>query len=210
MKRFVLAAAIVAFALAPMTTHAQKGWKVRADRSTNASDPDGAGDIKFMEMGGGYHAINPTAAVYWNPANTATGAYTLKASFKQLKQSGHNNFLGLVFGGSDLEGPTQAYMYFMVSQDGTWMIKKRAGDGGRANSPTVVAATPSDAIKKLDEAGTATNALEVRVSADKIDFVVNGTVVHSMPKGDTKTDGIVGFRVNHLLEAMVMGFGVTK
>lgn len=210
MKRYVLAVALAALAIAPMTTHAQKGWKLRADASTDVKDPDAPGDIKFMEMGGGFHAINPTAAVYWNPANTASGAYTLKATFKQLKPSGHTNFLGLIFGGSNLEGPTQAYTYFVIAQDGTWTIKKRTGDGGRANAPTVVAKTPSDAIKKLDEAGTATNTIEVRVGAAKVDFVINGTVVHSMPKADVVTDGIAGIRVNHLLEAMITGFGISK
>ena len=47
----------------------------------------------------------------------------------------------------------------------------------------------------------------MRVGADKVDFVVNGTVVHSMPKSGLKTDGIYGLRVNHQLEVMVDGFG---
>jgi len=54
------------------------------------------------------------------------------------------------------------------------------------------------------------NALEVRVGADKIDYAVNGTVVHSMPKAGTKTDGIYGIRVNHLLEVQIDGLSVTK
>lgn len=207
MKRFVLAAAIAVFALAPITTHAQKGWMVRADRSTNASDPDGAGAIKFMEMGGGFHAINPTAAVYWNPANTASGNYTLKASFKLMKPSGHSNYYGLVFGGSNLEGPTQAYTYFVVSQTGEWLIKKR--DGDTVTAP-VAPKTANDAVKKPGEDGTSVNALEVRVGADKVDFVVNGTVVTSLPKAGMKTDGMAGIRVNHQLEVMITGFAVTK
>ncbi len=207
MKRFVLAAAIAVFALAPITTHAQKGWMVRADRSTNASDPDGAGAIKFMEMGGGFHAINPTAAVYWNPANTASGNYTLKASFKLMKPSGHSNYYGLVFGGSNLEGPTQAYTYFVVSQTGEWLIKKRDGDTVTAS---VAPKTANDAVKKPGEDGTSVNALEVRVGADKVDFVVNGTVVTSLPKAGMKTDGMAGIRVNHQLEVMITGFAVTK
>lgn len=207
MKRLVLAAAVALFAIAPMTTHAQKGWMVRADRSTSASDPDGAGAIKFMEMGGGLHAITPQAAVFWNPANTATGNFTAKASFKLMKPSGHTNYYGLVFGGSNLEGPTQAYTYFLVAQDGTWLIKKR--DGDTVTSP-VAPKTPNDAVKKPGEDGTSVNALEVRVGADKVDFVVNGTVVNSMPKAGLKTDGIVGLRVNHLLEVMITGFAVTK
>jgi hypothetical protein len=207
MKRFVLAAAIAAFAIAPVVTHAQKGWKVRADRSTNASDPDGAGNIKFMEMGSDFHAVNPQAAVYWNPTNTATGNYTLKGSFKLVKPSGHTNYYGLVFGGSDLEGPTQAYTYFVVGQDGTWLIKKRDGDTATSN---VAPKTPNEAVKKPGADGTSVNALEVRVAADKVDFVINGTVVHSMPKAGLKTDGIAGIRVNHQLEVMISGFAVAK
>jgi hypothetical protein len=77
---------------------------VRADRSASASDPDGAGAIKFVTMGTGFHATNPQAAVYWNPANTATGNYTVKGTFTLIKPSGHTNYYGLVFGGGDLDG----------------------------------------------------------------------------------------------------------
>jgi hypothetical protein len=207
MKRYVLAVALAAIAIAPITTDAQKGWKLRADRSTDVKDPDAPGDIKFMEMGGGLHAINPQAAVYWNPANAPTGAYTLKGTFKLLKPSGHANYYGLVFGGRNLEGSTQSYTYFLVAQDGNWLIKKRDGDTATSS---VAPKTPNDAVKKPGEDGTSVNALEVRVGADKVDFVVNGTVVHSMPKAGLTTDGIAGIRVNHQLEVMITGFAVTK
>lgn len=207
MKRYVLALAIAAVAIAPMTTHAQKGWKMRVDRSTQASDPDAPGDVKFMDMSGTLHVITPQAAVFWNPANTATGTYTLSGQFKLMKPSGHTNYYGLVFGGSNLEGPTQAYTYFLVAQDGTWLIKKRDGDTVTSN---VAPKTPNGAVQKPQADGTSENALQVRVGADKVDFVINTTIVHSMPKSDLKTDGIVGFRSNHLLEVQVTHFGVTK
>jgi hypothetical protein len=52
----------------------------------------------------------------------------------------------------------------------------------------------------------------VRVSGDTVTYVINGTVVHTMPKADLKapTDGIVGFRVNHVTEVQVDGFEVQK
>jgi hypothetical protein len=65
-------------------------------------------------------------------------------------------------------------------------------------------------VKKPGGDGKSTNALEVRVTPAKIDYVVNGTVVNSMPKGDVKTDGTYGIRINHLLEVMVDGFGLSK
>jgi len=41
---------------------------------------------------------------------------------------------------------------------------------------------PNEGVKKPDASGYATNILEVQIVGDKIDFAVNGVVVHSMPK----------------------------
>src|SRR5437867_8079411 len=208
MKRFAVLASLALIVTVPLVAEAPKGWKVRADRSTSASDPDAAGAIKFVTTASGFHATTPQAAVFWNPANTITGNYTLKGTFKLLKPSGHTNYYGLVFGGSDLEGAAQSYLYFLVAQDGSWLVKRRNGEATENIAPK----TPSDAVKKPDASGQSTNALEVRVGADKIDFVVNGVVVHSEPKSGAtaKTDGIYGIRVNHLLEVQVDGLTASK
>ena len=201
---------VVTFALLTCLSaaaQAPKGWKMRVDRSMEASDPDGTGEIKFVTMGSGFHATNPQAAVYWNPANNVTGSYTLKGTFVLQKPSGHANYYGLVFGGSGLEGAQQKYTYFLVAQNGTWLIKTRDG----AATANVVGRTPNDAVKKPGEDGKSTNALEVRVGGDKTDFVVNGTVVHSAPKSASlMTDGLWGARVNHQLEVHIDGLRVSK
>jgi len=189
-----------------LMAQAPKGWMVRADRSTSASDPDGAGAIKFVTMGTGFHATNPQAAVYWNPANTATGNYTVKGTFTLQKPSGHTNYYGLVFGGADLGDAKQAYTYFLVAQDGSWLVKHRNGEA----ATDVLPKAPSDAVKKPGADRKSINALEVRVGADKIDYVVNGTVVGSSPKSAAKTDGIYGIRVNHLLEVHIDGLSAGK
>ncbi|MFN7983007.1 MAG: hypothetical protein U0Q11_14205 [Vicinamibacterales bacterium] len=132
--RFMTTAALILVSAIALSAQAPAGWKQRLDRSTSASDPDGAGAVKFVAMDNGFHATNPTAAVYWNTANTATGNYTVKGSFKLIKPSGHVNYYGLVFGGSNLEGATQSYLYFMVAQNGSWLLKRRDGD---ANAPTI-------------------------------------------------------------------------
>ena len=103
MKRYRYVAALTLIAFAALA-QAPKGWKMRVDRSPSASDPDAPGDIKFVTMGSGFHTTNPAAAVYWNPSNTASGTYTLRGTFTLMKPSGHNNYYGLVFGGSALEG----------------------------------------------------------------------------------------------------------
>jgi hypothetical protein len=208
MTRHATLALLGLVAVAPLVAQSPAGWKMRVDRSTSASDPDAAGAIKFVTEGAGFHCTNPQAAVYWNPANSASGAYTLKGTFTLMKPSGHVNYYGLVFGGSGLEGADQTYLYFEVAQNGTWLIKSRNGTA----TPPISDKTPSDAVKKPDDTGKSTNVLEVRVGADKVDFVVNGTVVHSEPKTGAlaKTDGTYGIRINHLLEVQVDGFGVSK
>ena len=208
MKRYVPVVLLALAAITPLAAQAPQGWKMRVDRSASASDPDAAGDIKFVKQGSGFHATNPQAAVYWNASDTASGTYTLKGTFTLMKPSGHNNYYGLVFGGSGLEGAQQSYLYFVVAQNGTWLIKSRTGD----STATIAPKTASEAVKKPEAGGQSTNALEVRVGADKVDFVVNGPVVHSEPKSGlmAKTDGIYGIRVNHLLEVQIDNLGVSK
>src|SRR5512135_350165 len=104
MRRCVFVGLLVCAAIAPLVAQAPKGWLLRIDRSTSASDPDAAGNVKLASVGAGFHATTPQAAVFWNPANTAAGVYTLKGTFTLLRPSGHTNYYGLVFGGTDLGG----------------------------------------------------------------------------------------------------------
>jgi hypothetical protein len=203
MSRFFSLALALLFAVAPLAAQGTAGWKLRVDRSTSASDPDGAGEVKFMAMGSGFHAVNPQAAVFWKPGENATGTYSLKGQFTLLKPSGHTNYYGLVFGASNLEGPQQTYMYFMVAQDGTWLIKRRVGDATED-----VAMMSSPAVRKPGANGQSVNLLEVRVTADTIVYSVNGTTVHTTPKAGltASTDGEYGFRINHRLEVQVDDF----
>ena len=208
MRHFIGLALAAVLALAPAFAQAPKGWKLHTDHSSDAADPDAPGADKFVVSGSGFHATNPMAAIYWNPANTASGSYTLKGTFKLIKSTGYDEYYGLIFGGSALEGPMQSYLYFMVTDDGTYLIKRR--DGGSTQG--VSQKTQSPAVHKPDASGMATNTLEVRVKPDKTDFVINGTVVTSMPKSGpaAKTDGIYGIRINHQLDVQIDDFGLAK
>ena len=209
MKSRAVIMLLAALATASLSAQAPQGWRVRVDRSTNASDPDAAGAIKFVAAGSGFHATNPQAAVYWNPANTIGGNYTLKGTFTLMRPSGHTNYYGLVFGGSDLEGSAESYLYFLVAQDGTWLIKHRDGN---VSTRDVVPRARSSAIKTPDASGKSVNQLEVRVAADHVDYAINGTVVQTTPKSGlaAKTDGLYGIRVNHQLEVQIDGLAASK
>jgi len=215
MKRYlVLAVATMAIAGATLSAQAQltsaAGWKERVDASTEASDPDPAGDVKFTAIPGGFHTVNPKAAVFYHPANTASGTYTLKGTFSQNARSSHVNYIGFVFGAKDLSGPGESYTYFLVApQNGTYLVKQRTGAGN--NDTKDVTRGQNPAIVQLDASGKATNTLEVRVGAEKIDYVVNGTVVASSPKAGINTDGIWGMRVNHALpDVSITALSVSK
>ena len=204
----VLPLVLMASLVAPLAAQAPSGWKVHVDRSQNAQDPDDRKDITFMSMGKGFHVSGGPAGTFWHPSNSAAGDFTAKGTFTLVKPSNHTNYYGLVFAGNGLEGPTQTYTYFMVAQDGTFLIKQRNGE----QTSDVQRATKNAAIKVPDNTGRSVNNLEVRVAGDTISYVVNGTVVHTTPKSGAtaKTDGVVGFRVNHVTEVMVDGFEVQK
>lgn len=208
MRRYFGFAVLIFVAAIPLVAQVPKGWMLRSDRSTTAEDPDAPGADKLMPMGSGLHVIAPQAAVFWQPADTASGNYTLKATFTLNKSTGYLEYYGLIFGGSNLDSAQQQYLYFVITDDGTWLIKRR--NGGRAEE--VADKTPSPAIKKPDAKGSCINTLEVRVMPEKVDFAINGTVVKSLPKtgAASKTDGMYGLRVNHHLDVQVDGFGVSK
>ena len=205
-KRVVLVA-LVASLVAPLAAQAPAGWKMRLDQSKSAQDPDDKSGVTFMAMGKAFHVAGGPAGVYWNPANTASGNYTLKGTFTLLKPSSHTNYYGLVFGGKGLEGADQQYTYFTVAQNGTFLIKQRKGEA----TSDIKGYTPNAAVKKPEGGGKSVNTLEVRVAGDTVSYVVNGTVVHTTPKSAlSATDGTVGFRVNHVTEVQVDGFEVQK
>ena len=209
-RRLVLLLLIAATMLAGLPAYAQAppGWQVRVDRSTSTSDPDNTPNLKFAAMGKGFHVTGGPAGTFWNPASTAAGDFTAKASFVLMKPSGHTNYYGLIFGGADLGAATQNYIYFLIGQDGTYTIRHRAGDAVHDINARVAHA----AVQKPGADGRSTNALEVRVAGDTISYVVNGQVVHTTPKSGmtAKTDGIVGVRINHQLDVHVDGFEVRK
>jgi hypothetical protein len=206
-RRFVPILVLAALTTS-LSAQAPAGWSVRTDRSTNASDPDNTPNLKFATMGKGFHVTSGPAGTFWNPANTATGDFTATATFTLIKPSGHTNYYGLMFGGGDLAAANQNYIYFLVAQDGTYLVKHRAGE----QTHDIKAATPHEAVRKPGADGRSTNTLEVRVAGNNISYVVNGTVVHTTPKSgmSAKTDGIVGVRVNHLLDVHIEGFAVKK
>jgi len=208
MKKLITLTLALLAAASLVAQNVPEGWRERIDRSTSASDPDAEGDVRIVTADSGFHIETPSAAVFWHPDNTVTGNYTLKGRFTLNEPSGHTNYYGLIFGGSALEGADQHYTYFMVAQNGAWLIKTREGAAATSTYANLEGADRSGAVansvvRTPGADGTSVNDLEVRVTDDAIAFVVNGTVVHSAARDSVVTNGIWGVRSNHLLNINV-------
>ena len=177
------------------------GWQARTDKDAPL---DG---VKFAPMGGGVHATTGPAVILWRPADQVEGDFALAASFTQTRAPEHPEAYGLFVGGKALQSPEQSYTYFLVRQDGKFLIKTRTGTT-TTNVTTGWAEHP--AVVKADAAGKATNALRVEQAGGRVRFLVNGTEVHSAAAADVATGGQAGLRINHNLDVHVDGLVLEK
>jgi hypothetical protein len=121
-----------------------------------------------------------------------------------MEPAPHPEAFGLFIGGANLSAASQKYTYFLVRQDGKFLIKRRDGTA----TPNVMDWTDNRAIKKTEGAAKGVNTLAIAVAPDKVRFLVNGTEVHTAAAGQVDTSGIVGLRINHNLNVHVETFGV--
>lgn len=209
MIRRISMAALALLVAAPLAAQAPSGWEMRVDRSTNPADPDDVPEVTFTSVDGGFEVYTGPAVTMWHPTNTASGDFTLEGTFTLLEPSGHVNYYGLIYGGGGLEGAQQSYIYFLVAQNGSYIIRHRAND---ETVHDIQGRTQHDAVATPDQNGQSTNHLQVRVGADETQYVVNGTVVHTAPNSGMagRSDGVYGVRVNHVIPGVrVTGLRVT-
>jgi hypothetical protein len=197
---------LITVLLAPLAAQTPQGWRMRVDESTSAEDPDDRPDLKVVTVGSGMRITGGPAGTFWNPKEAVTGNFTVRANFTLMKPSSHTNYYGLIFGGRDIEGPKQTYVYFLVAQNGTYIIRRRVGE----EVTNIQGRAMHAAVRQPGANGQSVNALEVRVAGDTVSYVVNGTVVHTAPKAGLVTDGLVGVRVNHVLDVQMDGFTVQR
>src|SRR5215813_5326469 len=175
------------------------GWKGRLD-----SGGTSLAGVKVTPLGGGVHFVTGPAGIYYRPADKESGAYAASATFTQMQPAAHPEAYGLFVGGADLDGAGQKYTYFLIRQDGKFLIKRRVGN----ETPTVADWTANTAIRKPDPSGKMSNTLSIDVGRDTMRFLVNGMDVTSVETTKVDTNGIAGLRVNHNLNVRVEGFAV--
>lgn len=189
------------------------GWKGRVDRRA-ASQGKTVNDSKLAQDGSTLRLSVGPAGNFWNPAHTASGDYTVKATFKELKMAAsHPHSYGIFIGGSDLESDMETLAYCIAYGNGTYAVKTFHG----AKVTTLVDREATPALKKADANGESTNEIGWSVKGGKASCVINGTTVKTFDKAELvaadklkSLDGGYGLRVSHNLELAVSGLTMAK
>lgn len=179
------------------------GWTVRTDGSAPTTN------VKVVPMGGGIHVTLGPAIILYRAQHVGTGPFHTLATFTQTKPAAHPEAYGLFYGGKGLEGAGQQYTYFLIRQDGRYLVKRRDGE---KTTDVTKGWVESSAVHKPDAKGPSTNKLEIDHKSDpsKVVFLVNGEPVYTLDAKATSTDGAVGLRVNHNLDLHIDGFDVHR
>ena len=178
------------------------GWWARLD------DPkESRTGLKFVTQGTGRHVTTGPTVILYDPEEDWEGPYTTKATLTMTKPASHQVAYGLFVGGQDLDTAKQRYTYFVIRQDGKFLIVKRTG-ATTAN----VAGDWADhaAIQKPNAQGSQTNALAIGVGRDTVTFMVNGQTVATHPAKAVDVVGVSGLRIGHGLDVQIEGFSVEQ
>jgi hypothetical protein len=194
-----------------------QGWQGKID-DNEARAGQTVNDAKLMPEGNaGLHVITGPAVTYWNPANKATGDYTVKATFnepKYMNLNDHPHPYGIVIAGNDLGTAQQSYLYCAAYGNGSFIVR------GMGPAPFQLNArgTPDPAVNKAAAVGEpVTQEIAMSVKGDKVTCSINNKEVASYNKSDLvtagklkSTDGMYGVRFAHNTEVFVTGLKVTK
>jgi hypothetical protein len=166
------------------------GYIGRTDRPTQKLS-----DAKYVRDATGWDVTTGPPHILWKSGATASGKYTVSATIDQLATPMHPESYGIFVGGSDLSGPNQSYLYFLVRGSGELFVQSRNGDKLTPRIPWLKSA----AVPTADANGKASYKLGIQVTGDSVKFWVNGKQAAALPKGDLQTNGINGLRINHNL-----------
>ena len=173
-------------------------------------------DAKFVQEGNALHVTTGPATTFWNPANTASGDYTVKATFlepKFMELNSHPHSYGIFIGGNNMGTDQMSYVYCVAYGDGNALVRgfgpavftllgtspNAGGAQGRRRRPA------GDAGDRVARQGRPRRVLDQRHG---------GRRLRQGPAGGAgklqSTDGVYGIRFTHNVEAIITGFAMTK
>lgn len=193
------------------------GWTGKID-SNEQRQGKTIQDAKFAREGGAFHVTTGPAVTYWNPANKASGDYTVKATFdepKYMNLNSHPHPYGIVIAGNGMGGDKQSYLYCAAYGNGYFIVRGFGPDPFQMNGRR---GEMNAAVHKAAGVGQpVTQEIAMSVKGGKVECSINGAVVASYDKSGVvapgklaSTDGVYGLRFAHNTEVVVTGFRVTR
>jgi hypothetical protein len=193
------------------------GWTGKIDAGEQRQGKT-INDAKLAKEGTALHVVTGPAVTYWNPANQATGNYTVKATFnepKYMNLNSHPHPYGLVIGGTGLGTDNQSYLYCAAYGNGRFIVR------GFGPGPFQMNGFQGDSNAAVHQAAgvgqPVTQEIALSVKGSRVECSINGTVVAGYDKaalvteGKLKsTDGIYGLRFAHNTDVTVTGLSLTK
>ncbi|PYP35006.1 MAG: hypothetical protein DMD46_14475 [Gemmatimonadetes bacterium] len=193
------------------------GWQGKVDAQEEQRGRT-LNDARLAPEGDALHVTTGPAVIYWNPANRATGDYTVKATFtepKYMNLNDHPHPYGVFIAGNDLGTDHESLLYCAAYGNGSVIVRgfgpqpfQMNGRGGESNAAVHKAAGPGKPV---------TQEIALSVKGDKIECTVNGTVVGSYDKSAVvtagrlkSTDGVYGIRFAHNTEGFVTALALAR
>jgi hypothetical protein len=190
-----------------------KGWQGKVDPGNKQGLT--INDSKFAAEGPGFRVTTGAAGIFWQPANTAKGDYSVKATFKEAKQTyNHPHPFGVFIAGKGLDTDAPSYLYCVAYRNGNFIVNQFI-DG---KVTRIVPRTPHKAVDTATgPEDDVTQEVGWTVKGSKAECTINGQVVHSIdradPAGTVKLDsfdGTYGIRTSHNSDVVVTGLGLSK
>ena len=193
-----------------------QGWTGKIDAGSTRQGRV-LNDAKFVQEGNALHVTTGPATTFWNPANTASGDYTVKATFlepKFMELNSHAHSYGIVIGGNNMGTDQMSYVYCVAYGDGNALVRgfrarrlhaashvaerRRAQGRGRR-----AAGHAGDRVDASRAAGPSARSTAPSSPATTKAQLVGAGKLQS-------TDGVYGIRFTHNVEAVITGFAMTK
>lgn len=190
------------------------GWTGKADNNRQGQTVK---DDKLSGTPSDLHVMTGPAVSYWDPADKASGDYTVSATFtepKFMNLNSHPHPYGVFIAGNNMGTDQESYLYCEAYGNGRFIVRGFGPEpfqmDGRGEA--------NDAVHKAAGVGQpVTQQIALSVKGDKVDCSINGTVVASYDKSALVTagklkslDGTYGIRFAHNTEGNVTGLKMTK
>jgi hypothetical protein len=195
---------------------AAAGWSGRIDPA-EAREGQRLENARLEQKGDTLVVTTGPAVVYWNPGNTASGNYTVSATFTEpqyMNVNDHPHPYGLFIGGNDMGTDQQTYLYCSAYGDGRFIVRgfgpepfQMNGRRGEEHAAVNKAPARNQPVRQQ---------IAISVKGDKVECAINGQTVGSYDKsavvtaGKLKsTDGVYGIRFAHNTDGRVTGLTKT-